>query len=108
MLIMADLGNPRWHIDPDEKFIVISGGLVSNEYLRSHHSDYNRLGQYTVQEVGPRYLGQKATFVVTSKELVVVMRAAPPGGHLVYPGGISFRAVSPGEFTDLILAAAAV
>lgn len=102
--VQKDLSEPRWHLDGNEKFVVVSAGVVAGEYLRRHHPNFNRLGDHTVFEIGPDYLASQATFIVTREEFVIVMRAGSPGGSLKYPGGIAFRAVSPGEFTNLIQA----
>lgn len=103
--IQNDLNNPRWHLGQDEKFVVVTEGVVSLLYLRAHHANFDRLGAHTVFEVGPEYLAAHGSFIVTRGEMMVVMRAAPAGGELKYPGGVAFRAVSPAEFADQLLAA---
>ena len=102
--IQNDLLDSRWHLDEGEKFIVASTGVVTGEYLRRRHPNYGRLGDQTVLEVGYKYLAAEATFVVTRKEFIIVMRAGAGGGYLKYPGGVVFRAVSPAQFANLILA----
>ncbi len=103
--IQADLNNPRWHLSQDDKFVVATQGVVSREHLREHHPYFDRLGDHTIIEVGPGYLAAHGSFIVTREEMMIVMRAAPAGGELKYPGGVAFRAVTPAEFTNQLLAA---